>query len=44
VFPLIRDLIGNAQVNFPEVHRSLASAVGLTEQLASLYLLLFINH
>jgi hypothetical protein len=44
VFPLIRDLIGNAQVNFPEVHRSLAFDVDLTEQLASLYLLLFFNH
>jgi len=44
VFPLIREKIGATQASFDEVHRYLAYDVGLTRQLASLYLLLFIRH
>jgi hypothetical protein len=43
VFPLVRELISSTQISFAEVHRRLAYDVGLTEQVASLYLLLFIN-
>jgi hypothetical protein len=43
VFPMVRELTGSTQISFAEVHRRLAHDVGLTEQLASLYLLLFIN-
>lgn len=44
VFPLIRKKIETRPASFDEVHRYLAYDVGLTSQLASLYLLLFIRH
>ncbi len=44
VFPLIREKIGGEPAQFAQVHRSLAYDVGLTSQLASLFLLLFIHH
>ena len=44
VFPLIREKIGGGPASFDEVHRYLAYDVGLTGQLASLFLLLFIHH
>jgi len=44
VFTLIREKIGGGPASFDEVHRYLAYGVGLTGQLASLFLLLFINH
>ena len=44
VFPLIRQKLADGPVPFAQVHHHLAHDVGLTGQLASLYLLLFIHH
>ena len=44
VFPLIRKKIGVGPAVFSEVHHYLAYDVGLTDQLASLFLTLFIRH
>ncbi len=44
VFPLIRKKIGAGPEAFSEVHHYLAYDVGLTGQLASLFLTLFIRH
>ena len=43
VFPLIRKKIGLGPATFSEVHHYLAYHVGLTNQLASLFLLMFIH-
>lgn len=44
VFPLIREKIAGRQASFDEVHGYLAYEVGLTGQLADLFLLLFLRH
>ena len=44
VFPLIRERIGSRPADFDDVHQYLAYDIGLQDQLASLYLLLFIRH
>ena len=44
VFPLVRAKIGDGPAPFAEVHRFLAHDVGLTTELASLFLFLFISH
>ncbi|MDA1128208.1 MAG: hypothetical protein O2913_05870 [Chloroflexi bacterium] len=44
VFELLRSQIDNEPVSFAEVHRFLAYDVGLTAELASLFILLFIYH
>ncbi len=44
VFPLIRAKISGGPADFAEVRRFLAYDVGLTGELASLFLLLFVHH
>jgi hypothetical protein len=44
VFPLVREKTGGAPANFGELHRYLAHEVGLTGDLASLFLILFVHH
>ena len=44
VFPLVRAKIGDGPAPFAEVHRFLAYDVGLTTEMASLFLLLFVSH
>ena len=44
VFPIIREKIGGGQANFEDLHGYLAYEIGLTGQMASLFLLLFLHH
>jgi len=44
IFPLIRKKLGGGTVNFGELHHHLAHEIGLTSELASLYLALFVHH
>ena len=44
VFPLIREKLGGGTANFGGLHHYLAHEIGLTSELASLYLILFVHH
>ncbi|MBC8279978.1 MAG: hypothetical protein H8E48_04255 [Chloroflexi bacterium] len=44
MFSVIREFVGGGPVTFNDLHHHLACELGLTDQLASLYVLLFIHH
>ena len=44
VFPLIREKLGGGTANFGALHNYLAHEIGLTSELASLFLALFVHH
>ena len=44
VFPLIREKLGGGYADFGELHHYLANEIGLTSELASLFLTLFVHY
>ena len=44
VFPLVREKLGGGTTSFGALHNYLAHEIGLTSELASLFLALFVHH